>query len=398
MKTRGLITAVLFTAFCTKCLAQQDSLLKAHTIFANDFEEPVIADYLKDKISSSQFILLGETHGIVEVGEITNSLYDMSQPFGYNTLVIETDPLAAEMLTEFLDSDDPLGQATKFENKYPWSIAFYNNREDYNLLTNVGKQGGKLWGIDQTLMAGFRMAFWTLVENSDNPTLIELAKEELERADSGYKEAVTSKNFMAAYIFQYSKEIHDSLLLAATEDWERGLIADLWKTKEIYGYQFKGEYYWNNEIRGQLMKHNFMEYYKEAQTTETLPKAVFKLGYNHAGRGLTFTRIYDIGNMASELANANGMRSLNILAAGITGFQNRSNPVETDKDSIAIERSKYIPDEILNLAEGSAKKYVVIKTEELRSQASKFSDQVQNFLFKFDLIVLIKDATPLTKL
>lgn len=398
MKTRRLTFTVLVILLSTACLAQQDSLLKAHTIYANDFEETAITQYLNDRISSSQFILLGETHGIVEVGEITNSLYNMSQPFGFNTLVIETDPLAASMLTGFLDTEDPLGQATAFENKYPWSIAFYNNREDYDLLTNVAKQGGKLWGIDQTLMAGFRMAFWTLVENSNNPALTELARKELERADSGYKEAVSSKNFMVAYIFQYSQEIHDSLIQAATEKWERDLLEDLWKTKEIYDYQFKGEYYWNNEIRGQLMKHNFMAYYKEAQITDTLPKAVFKLGYNHAGRGRTFTRIYDIGNLASELANANGMRSMNILAAGISGFQNRSNPVETDKDSIPIERSKYIPGEMLNLAEGSAKKYVVIKTEELRSQANKFSDQVQNFLFKFDLIVLIKDAIPLTKL
>ena len=139
-----------------------------------------------------------------------------------------------------------------------------------------------------------------------------------------------------------------------------------------------------------------MAYYRQALTKEKTPKVVFKLGYNHAARGLTFTRIYDIGNMASELAISNGLRSLNIAVMAASGFENRANPVEPHKQKQPVNYSKYIPEEFRALAKGTTKKYVLINMEDMRPKAHLYGEAIQEIIFKFDVFILVNDARPLT--
>ncbi|WP_299218065.1 hypothetical protein [uncultured Aquimarina sp.] len=390
-----VILSIIWTFFLS-VNGQEKGLLETNSFFIADISNSKFTQFIKPKIQESQFVFLGEQHGIIEVGEITSLLYNIAQPFGFRTLCIETDDVAAKTLSSFLDLESPINKAKEFEKKYPFTIPFYNNYEDFEMFKNIFKLEGSLWGIDQSLMTQFRYNFDYIINRTSNKKLKNALIPLREQAITSYKKAIEEKDFMAPFIFQYSESIHQELMSLTIDSVEKEIIEQLWKTKEIYEYNFNGEYYLNNQIRGRLMKSNFMNYYRKASLLDSLPKVVFKLGANHAALGLTRTNIYDISNLCSELAIMNGMESLHILAMGISGVQRLANPFEPSKTLHTINENKYLPEEFLALTGKSDEKYLVIDTRALRPYANKFSRKVKQFIFKFDVIILIKDAKPLT--
>ena len=83
------------------------------------------------------------------------------------------------------------------------------------------------------------------------------------------------------------------------------------------------------------MKRNFMHYYQAALKHQPQPRALFRLGAFHAGRGLSPTKLFDIGNLASELANSQGSHSLHILVIAAGGQVNRWFPFIPSRGSEA---------------------------------------------------------------
>ena len=74
------------------------------------------------------------------------------------------------------------------------------------------------------------------------------------------------------------------------------------------------------------LKDMDFNYYQQATTKSALPKAIFRLGANHCGRGLNFTHVFDIGNFVSELASQMGTQSFHVYVIGKKGTQNAYNP------------------------------------------------------------------------
>ncbi len=393
---RNLILFLCLFVHIILLTAQEGPSLKNYSFTSSNLKEGNFKDLVIPKIEKSQFVFLGEHHGIVEVGKITNLLYQWANPYGYKTLCIETDDVAAQKILGFLNADDPIESAKIFENANPFSIPFYNNTEDYKMFMDVFSNGGTLWGIDQTFIGQFRLNFEHLISITKNKAFKKALIPLRDAAQNAFKTALETKNPMAPYIFQYNEEIHAQLMALAETKQEKEILGQLMKTKEIYGYFFEGKHYWNNEIRGRLMKSNFLRYYREAEKKSGTPKVVFKLGYNHAARGLTMTNIYDISNMCSELALTNGMESLHILAMGVSGKEFKANPFDPTSSVKPVDNSRYLPSEFIELASSTSDKYVIIKTQELRPFSKDFSAAVKKFIFKFDVIILINDTTPLT--
>ena len=101
------------------------------------------------------------------------------------------------------------------------------------------------------------------------------------------------------------------------------LIEGLTKSAEIFGYYRRaeaGEYVglYNNTVREEVLKRNFLERYRAAATPAGLPKALFKFGANHLYHGKNPTQAFPIGNLAHEMAIANGAMGfgLYVIALG----------------------------------------------------------------------------------
>lgn len=378
-------------------LAQEPSLLNNQCLSVDTLEDQGFRELLQSYLVNTQFIMVGEQHFIQEAAHATKIVYALAEDYGYHTLCIETDALMAQKIHTIASAADPVQTARAFYQKFPISIPFYENKEDWDLLSFVAKSGGQLWGIDQTLMSQFRFNFHHLLNNATDDTFAKALESKLKAATNAYEEAIANKAFQSIYYFQYDSTTHHQLMKLATTPAEREIVHQLGKTKEIYDYNLMGQYYLNNETRGQLMKANFMRYYQEASLSTPLPKVVFKLGASHTYRGLTPTRIYDISNLASELSNMNGMSSLHLKVLGITGQQTVGFPFAPEP-IINFDNTEDFPSEIQEwLAQQDApKKYNIFHLAPLRSGARQYSEAMQDLMFAHDIFILVRDAQPVS--
>ncbi len=377
-------------------VAQTDSLLKEHIFEVDALTDLTFVDFINQISPNNQFILIGEQHGIKEVGFFTNSIFDLVHKDGFNLLCIETDALAAKKIEEMARSKEPTKSARAISKEFPLAIPFYNNASDYDLFTNVVSKGGSLWGIDQTFMAQFRLNLNHLTTKTTNTSLKKITYNLKERAEQAFAQSLENKSFQDMFIYKYTQELHDSLVATNPNAEETEILAQLKKTREIYGYFSSKQYYLNNEVRGQLMKSNFNRYYKEALKANPVPKVIFKLGATHATRGLSMTKIYDVSNYLSELAVFNDMRSLHFMVAGLSGEVLQGNPF-AENPIKEFDNTNQLPKELQELVANFNKKYVVVHLEPLRekSYGKLFSENLKTYIFNFDVLVLVNNAEAL---
>ncbi|MCB0684196.1 MAG: hypothetical protein KDC32_25310, partial [Saprospiraceae bacterium] len=93
------------------------------------------AAVIQEAIADQQFLLVGEQHGIAEVGQFTKALYLAAQSYGFQYLCIETDPFIAAKLERLMEGD--LAAYRDFCAKFPFTIPFYNNEGDFEFLQRV---------------------------------------------------------------------------------------------------------------------------------------------------------------------------------------------------------------------------------------------------------------------
>lgn len=386
---------ILFV-FSTIILSAQN-IIEKHLFTINKIDtSKQFTSFIKNKIENSQFIMLGEQHGIKEVSQLTNLLYNIAYPYGYNTLCIETSPFAANVLDSF--SSKNIEEKLKgLYKKYPVVIPFYNNKNDIEIFENLKSNQGKLWGIDQVFMVEFRLIFDHLVNQTKNTQLRNAVKPLLKEAIEGFDNAVKNKNYMAPFMFKYTDKLHSKLMTLAITKGEKELLKDLKKTKEIYLHNFQKRYYQNNNERAMLMKHNFLKLWNTNLVNKQHPKVLFKLGANHVGKGLNGTNVFDIANLISELAIVNNKKSLHMYVSGINGMQNLGNPF-APVSIIPFDYSNKLPEEIIELLKKHEDKYIIIDAEKLREQANTFSNTMKELILKYDILIYIKNCNALEKL
>lgn len=66
----GIMNLLILLCYYTSTLAQETICLETNSIVNYNIKEEALSEYLSPKIEQSQFILLGESQGIVEVGEL----------------------------------------------------------------------------------------------------------------------------------------------------------------------------------------------------------------------------------------------------------------------------------------------------------------------------------------
>lgn len=363
----------------------------------NDLQSEKAQTYFKEKIKGTQFIMLGEQHGIQEVGQLTNMLFSLAKNDGYNTLCVETSPFAAKILnTQFTTNQNPQRALAKIYQEYPFSIPFYNNKNDIELFENVAKNKGRIIGIDQVFMVEFRLVFDYLVNQNDNKRLAKAVKPLLEQAKAGFDKAVKEKNMSAPFIFRYTDELHNNLMKLTRNQKEKEILEGLKLTKEIYTYNFQKQYYKNNNVRAELMKKNFLQFYNKASLNEKLPKVLFKLGANHTGKGLNATNVFDISTLVSELAFMNNKKSLHIYAVGINGTRYLGNPF-APVSTVPFDSAKDLPKEVAEIINSQKGKYVIIGTHKLREKANRLSAKMKDLVLKYDLLIYMRDCVALEK-
>jgi hypothetical protein len=363
------------------------------------------ANIIKEGIGESQFTLIGEMHGIREVGEFTAAVFrEANTHHNYRYLAVETDPFIAERLEEIAGLENGDSELEKWVHAYPFLIPFYNNSNDLSMFRTVTESGlqaePNIWGLDQAFMTAPRYYFDRLAENAPNEEARSVAESYSAKAYAAFTEAFSNQRPDKALLLNLKPEDYRTLENAFRGSGDRNMqmIAGLEKSQEIYSKWMNGEYYQNNRIRSRLMKEHFMTYYQQAREThfDDYPKVVFKFGQNHTYRGLTPVGIYDLGNTLSELAEMNGSQSLHISFLGLGGEYLDMNPT---REPVAQANSYNGMEDLEPLIAQAVEPYLdrpdwlVIDFRPLREKRMKgIPDKLKHLINAFDLYVLVPET------
>jgi hypothetical protein len=387
-------------------LRAQDSLIIAtiseniHTVQFNggQLTGPGVK-ILQQVVDDNQFVMIGEMHGIREVGDFSEALFNMGKKVGFKYFSVETDPWVADKLEDL--ARQPMDSLAAFEQSIPFTIPFYANSSDFSFLQSVVDGGDdqvkRLWGLDQTFVAATRFLLHEIMDLATSARGKSLAQYHYNKAVPAFMEAMSQQNPQNVYLHQLTEEDFAELTAAFTaENNSKALdiIHGLKTSQHIYHLWQTGKYHQNNRVRSLWMKEIFMSYYNEALARDKdLPKVMFKFGSNHAVRGLTPVHIYDLGNMISELAESSGQQSCHIMFTAIKGqsFNMLAGPQNFDNTNNYDSRIMQALGDKIN-----GRDWLVIDLRPLRNTRMKNeSEAFKSTVFGFDFWIISPEATPL---
>ena len=410
MKRIVLITNLLFanaTLFGQDSLVTQ--LLAKHSkpiAITNNSLSGDGAQWLQSQLENTQFVLVGEDHGIAELPQFVGALYSDLYEKGFNHFVTEAAPGALPQLLKMASQPD-LSEFESFNKKHPFSIPFYSWQEESEMLRNIyhtnNMASNSIWALDQEFIVSSRAHFEKLAMNAKNATAKKIAQEYQAKATALLDEAIKTQNFGSNLMFTLTPDDFNALTEAFSDQPEAvSLINGLKESQSIY-FKMGSDPYQSNIDRIALMKKNFYKYYNKAKETEKLPKAIFKFGAIHTSRGASLLNIFDLGNMASELANSNGKESFHILVVGVEGESNKymlmnDSSLKNAKYSGKKELNGLGLDPIFDLAEGNEWKMIDLSQLKNDIWLSKIevSDELKKTVYAYDAVLLIPQVTAAT--
>lgn len=309
-------------------LAAQRSALRFD---GEQFDGPGAA-HLLAAARTAQFVLVGEDHGFAEVPLFTRALYRALAPEGFRHLVLEIGPLSAARAEGALRRD--AGALARLEKDTPFALPFLGWREDAAMVAAAvagTAEGRALWGVDQEFILSPRVHFARLVALAPDTRARRLARDYARREDAAYQRMVRQHDPDAALLPRLGDADFAALRQAfgGASPEALAIIDLLDSSAAIYRSQRTAPFDSNRE-RSRFMKQQFMARYREAAAREGTPRALFRMGAYHMGRGLSPTGQFDLGNLASELAESSGGRSYHLLVLAGGGTVNHWFPFSTD--------------------------------------------------------------------
>ena len=227
------------------------------------------AGVVKSAIDGAQFVLIGEDHGVKEIAQFISSLCDLTGPQGFHTMAVETGPAAAALLNHWVTSDNRAQQVASFEKRFPNSIAFYNMREENELLAHCAQTatGGQfqLWGLDQEFLGAAGYLLHLIGETHPSKDVQAALDRLLSENEQAEKKANETHNPQDLFMFAASDaklSQFKALLAKGASPRARALFDAVLESRNIYRKHFESGFDSNRE-RALLMKHNFAEDFAE---------------------------------------------------------------------------------------------------------------------------------------
>jgi hypothetical protein len=292
-------------------------------------------DLLVKEGQASRFFLVGEEHGVAETPAVVRELFRKLQPAGYRHLALEISPPMATVLDGL--AREGLPKVASFFQEYPPGVAFFTLKEEAELLVAaraaVSSKEPVLWGLDYEVTAD-RFLFDRMRTKAPAGPAREAVEALYQKSAAAWKTVSETKNPGAFFSFSMTPDILAGVRQAWPDpDAESALALDVIGETLAINQLFVTNQNWeSNERRAQLNRRNFLRLWNEAvaATPEgSAPRVMLKFGASHMIRGRNVTEVFDLGNLASEMAAAEGGKSFHLLVIGGAGTEHAIfNPME----------------------------------------------------------------------
>ncbi|WP_263382415.1 hypothetical protein [Granulicella arctica] len=370
------------------------------TVHDNSLTGPA-APFLNHLLAKAQFVAIGEDHGTREVPQFVAATCRIMASQGLDAMAIEAGPLAARKLQQWTADNQGPSSLAAFQQTYPNSIAIFNWRQEFDLLTQCQQYNVPnhliLWGLDQEYLGSPPFILQQILDTHPNPQTNALATHLLAQCSADRQKSLATHDWKDACIFQLADNALASLAHTSSP-LARQLADALLRTHHIYTTHESGPHYDANRERSLLMKTNFVADYQQlAKTTSHPPRVLLKFGGNHLYKGVNQTNLIDLGNFLTEFADGLGSQSLHILVVGLHGENEQSfGPGQPDH---AVPKD--IPDGFMALLSAQALpgSWTVFDLHPLRSRFADLGPvdrELERLIFGYDVLILIPTITPET--
>ncbi|MGE6352801.1 hypothetical protein ACQKCJ_02870 [Flavobacterium sp. NPDC079362] len=391
MNLKNILLALFVTTFIPSGFSQTvnkvpDSLLTKNVFFyKNGNFEGKGWDLIKKEVTNSHIVFVGEQHGVAEVPVFSGKIADILQP---KALVVEIDPYTAAQLEK--TAKNPAGYSDYFKRK-PYDFAFYSWQEEMNLIHKMTLSKIAIWGVNEINFLSMPTFFETLAATSKQASNKKIAlKKANEFAKNDFPLFGDSNKYSDFMAYRMKVSEVDSLLYDFRNESQvsQKMLRDLKTSIPI----FANESY---EARVSLMKKNLLNYLYPYITADEIkiPKLLFKLGGNHASRGS-----FEVSNLADNLADAAGKKSLHIIVIGKQGTINGMSPVDNSKAIVAYNGLEEFKEFLPFFEKVGENEWVVYDLRPIRRLVKQDKLKIDNpklktYVLGYDLLVLIDKAT-----
>lgn len=353
-------------------------------------------DQLQQSIRKSQFVLVGEDHGMAQIPVFTAAVARVFQPAVF---VAEVDPYVAQDITALAAQPGP---PTAYLQRYPEALCFANWVEEFELIRTLRAQRVQLLGLDQVFMMTAGRFYERLAGQAQGKP----AKAYLQQRAAAYQaqgQVFEKEGGSKSSMLVQPQSAIDSLVAITRREGPavQQMVQDYVTSYQIYQGQIHGT--GGHQERLNLMKRNLLRYLRTYQATAArpLPKMLFKFGANHLARGVsvaTFGEFYDVGNLVQNLADAQDQKSLHVMIMGKQGMlasgSNQMNPSKNVAPYTAADNAFMMP--FFDQTTGPAWNVVDLRPARRALTSGKLqltSPALQRILLGYDYVVVIPETT-----
>lgn len=351
---------------------------------------------LQADIRKSTLVLVGEDHGMAQIPPFTQALAQVLKPKVY---VAEIDRYQAQDLTRLTGQP---GLPAAFSRQYPMALSFYSWAEEFELARNLRTQGAALVGIEQAGFASTGRLLALMADQVKNKTTRDYLRRQATAIQAHDRAALVAGDYGRVAVNILRPSLLDSvrLLTRAESPQVRQILQDVEASVAIFKTNAAGKP-GGHQARINLMKRNLLQELAPYQrAAEPLPPMLFKFGANHMGRGRSvWGDIYDVGNLAVNLADAHDQKTLHIFVIGKQGTQVGGQNPEDFRKNVApysnAEAAMLRPFMAATPAGPSWQVFDVrpLRRALLRQNMPVATPQLQATILGYDYVVIIPETT-----
>ena len=406
-RVRGLVVGLCLAAMAMPVLAAEPTLEELKQKFQETVAAsrmPIVvkgerltgpgAEFLKARAGESQFVLLGEEHGVATIADTVRAMFADLQPLGYRTFAIEVDPWMTAKLEAMLRAGGTkeLGKFLTATPERRFAIPFYNWTAEAALADAVVRARGDatpaLWGFDQLFIGAAGHLLGDVAAGASNAEAKALAQSLADQAKG-------KLDFLGRVDLGELQKLR--ALLGAPQDanWAR-LIDDMILSARIYQPFVTGQglsVYAANLERENLMKRLFVARFREAEQREgKKPRVFFKFGGTHMARGLSSTHVPSLGNFVQDFAEAEGLSTYHVML--LCGPGTKAGDLMGNPADCSIDLATAFPDLAGQVDVKNPTLFDLKPWKDKPRRWAHLPEETRNLIWAFDALLFVPNGKP----
>ncbi len=344
--------------------------------------------FLRERAVASQFVLIGEEHGVATIADTVRAYFGDLNSVGYRHFALEADPYMTAKMEAMLRSGGTR-ELAKFvvAEDHKFTLPFYGWSAEAELAGAVVRANGNalpsLWGLDQVFIGAFGLLLNDIATHASNAEA---------RALAGGLSAQAKGDIQ--FLGKVEVSEFEKLRALLSGDGDRALAKladDMILSARIYA-PFIGKpglsVYAANLERENFMKRRFLAHYALAGK----PKVFFKFGATHMSRGLSGTHVPALGNFVADFALAEGVQAFNVLV--LCGPGTQAGDFQGQAGECEINLAKDLPDLVAHVDARNLTLFDLSLWKDKPRRWEHLREEVRQMIWAFDAVLFVPNGKP----